>query len=396
MRRANARCDPIVSVPLSLTSDKTTIKVGDLITVSGKYRTNAGVIIYEDVLLGKEYATVYCNSAGDYNAVIYLNKPAGIYNIRAKSAALLSFDKSNIVTITVTAAEPICVSKWVCEQPLNGYETDGCGKRGWNTACVPLAQTGSIVFVSTPPGAGVFLDGADQTSRTPIQIFNIPAGKHAFMLKLAGFNDTTGEVTVTGGGTVQAYANLSPLTPAAGSLSFYSTPPGAEIFIDDTDQKTITPATVTGLIAGTHKVRLTLSGYLEWTGTVLVTAGQTAYLNPALTLLGSIGALEISSVPAGARVFIDGIDAQKVTPATITNPAAGEHTYRLALPGYNDHAGKFTIETGKTTPVSVTLAKSAGVGIMGISLLGLGVIGAVVYASRENKPEYTLPARRKI
>ena len=233
---------------------------------------------------------------------------------------------------------------------------------------------GSIMFVSVPSGAEIFIDGADQGARTPIQIFNIPAGKHTFALKLAGFNDTTGEVMVTGGGTVQAYATLSPLSPTTGSLSFFSTPPGAVIFINGTDQGVKTPSTLTGLTAGTHDVKLMLAGYLDWIGTVTVTAGQTAYLNPALTLLGTIGAFEISSIPAGARVFIDGVDAQKVTPATITNLAAGEHTYRLALPGYSDASAKFMIEAGKTTPVSVTLKKTSSAGaILAVVAIGAGL-----------------------
>jgi hypothetical protein len=33
-----------------------------------------------------------------------------------------------------------------------------------------------------------------------------------------------------------------------------------------------------------------------------------------------------------------------------------------------------------------------GIGtILGIGLLGMGILGAVVYATREKKPEYTLP-----
>lgn len=234
--------------------------------------------------------------------------------------------------------------------------------------------TGSIMFVSVPSNAAISLDGADQNARTPVQILNIPAGKHTFTLRLAGFNDTAGEVTVTGGGTVQAYATLSPLTTTTGSLSLFSTPPGAGIFIDETDQKATTPATVTGLTPGTHNIRLMLAGYQDWTGTVTINAGQTAYLNPVLTLLGTIGAVEISSVPAGARVFIDGVDTQKVTPATITNISLAAHSYKLVLSGYNDATGTFMIEAGKTTPVPVTLNKSSsGAPLLVVAAIGVGI-----------------------
>ena len=118
-----------------------------------------------------------------------------------------------------------------------------------------------------------------------------------------------------------------------------------------------------------------------------------------MTVLLGIGTLEISSTPAGARVFIDGADALKATPATITNLSSGDYTYKLVLSGYKDATGTVTIEPGKTTTLSVSLTKmEAAIGagtILGISLLGLVILGAVVYASGEKKPEYTLPGTRK-
>ena len=244
--------------------------------------------------------------------------------------------------------------------------------------------TGSIMFVSVPSNAEIFIDGQDQGAKTAYQIFNIPAGKHTFTLKLAGYNDTTGEVTVTGGGTVQAYATLSPTTPAAGSLSFYSTPPNAEIFIDGTDMKATTPATITNLSPGEHDVRLTLTGYQDWTGKVTITAGQTAYLSPALTPLTTTGALEITSTPPGARVYIDGSDVQRITPATVTNLPVGDHTYLLKLQGYSDAPGRFKVEAGKTAAVSVELKKppSNAMALVTVAVIGAGLVALGIAAGR--------------
>ena len=137
LRRANTKCDPVVSVPLSLSASPTTIKVGDLITVSGKYKPGARVIIYEDVLLGKVFAETVCNSAGVYNLMIYLDKPIGTYKIRARSDALILPDLSNIVTINIMAAEVPCVPAWRCKEPKDGYESDGCGNTAYNSLCLP-------------------------------------------------------------------------------------------------------------------------------------------------------------------------------------------------------------------------------------------------------------------
>lgn len=249
---------------------------------------------------------------------------------------------------------------------------------------------GSIHFVSLPTGAEIFIDGADQGIKTNATISGIPAGEHAFMLRLSGYNDFTGKVTVIGGGVVEVYGSLTPSTPGKGALYVNSTPGGADISIDGQSQNIQTPVTITDLTAGSHEVKLTKAGYKDFSSTVTITAGATTYLNASLIVQPGTGTLEISSIPEGARVFVDGADTQKATPATITSLSSGEHTYKLVLSGYKDATGKFTIEPGKTTVVSATLTKAeegAGAGtVIGLGLIGAGILGAVAYGSRKKYP----------
>ncbi|MDO9353078.1 MAG: PEGA domain-containing protein, partial [Solirubrobacteraceae bacterium] len=171
---------------------------------------------------------------------------------------------------------------------------------------------GNIHFVTVPAGADVYLDGNPQGVKTPVTVTDIPAGEHTFTLKLAGYNDLTGPVTVVGGSTVEVYAVMTPSTPGTGSLYINSSPVNADVIIDGQPQDAKTPATITNLTAGSHEVKLTRTGYEDFTTTVTITAGTTTYLSATMTVLPGIGTLEISSTPAGARVFIDGADAQKV------------------------------------------------------------------------------------
>jgi len=68
-----------------------------------------------------------------------------------------------------------------------------------------------------------------------------------------------------------------------GSMNVSSSPSGARIWLDAVDTAQVTPTTLSGVTAGGHTVKLVLSGYLDWQGSVTVTAGQTATLSPALT-----------------------------------------------------------------------------------------------------------------
>ncbi|MBU0778385.1 PEGA domain-containing protein [Patescibacteria group bacterium] len=203
-------------------------------------------------------------------------------------------------------------------------------------------------------------------------------------------------VTITYPNGTDYTARVSVISPpGTGSLYINSTPGEADIIINGQLQGVKTPATITDLSAGSYEVKLTKTGYQDITQTVTIIAGTTTYMDVSLTVLPGISTLKISSTPAGARVFIKDMDTEKVTPATITNLSSGNYTYKLVLAGYKDATGTFTMVLGKNTMVSVIMTKpEAAVGtgtILGISLLGLGVLGAVIVATRRKKPEYTVP-----
>lgn len=78
--------------------------------------------------------------------------------------------------------------------------------------------------------------------------------------------------------TVATPANLTPPGTApvtTGSVSVYSSPAGANILIDGIYAGT-TPKTITRVPAGNHILRLTLSGYIDYEGSIYVVPGQTA------------------------------------------------------------------------------------------------------------------------
>ena len=91
-------------------------------------------------------------------------------------------------------------------------------------------------------------------------------------------------------------------------------------------------------------------------------AGQTQPEDPAATPAPgaageAAGTLEIVSQPAGATVFVDGVERGK-TPLVVAEVAAGIHEIRLALDGYTEVALNKSVRPGRDETVTATLARA--------------------------------------
>jgi len=72
------------------------------------------------------------------------------------------------------------------------------------------------------------------------------------------------------------------------------------------------------------------------------------------------GLIEVSSVPSGATVIVDGTVpgyASDITPAKINRPA-GSHTVRISLSGYKTYTESFYLSSGGTRKINANLQKS--------------------------------------
>lgn len=172
-------------------------------------------------------------------------------------------------------------------------------------------------------------------------------------------------------------------TPAYGSLTITTSPAGANVYIDNV-YKGLSPATFSGIPNGNHVILIKLDGYQDLTKSVTV-KGDTQILNAALaqhpaapvttaspgqtlpagngspistTIAHSpgYGALSITTTPAGALVYVDGV-MMGVTPATIPMLAEGPHSVNLVMDGYQDLKTTITINAGTTSEYITGLSK---------------------------------------
>lgn len=172
-------------------------------------------------------------------------------------------------------------------------------------------------------------------------------------------------------------------SPTTGTVSVSSTPGGAYIYLDGSYEG-VTPYSGSYIIhnvgAGSHTVRLSLSGYKDSTVPVNVQGGGVATvsvpLNPT-TPVTDTGTLEISSNPTGANVYINN-EYKGIAPLTVTLPT-GTYSVTFKLTGYSGSTISANVNSGGTSTVQGSLvpaSKPTQTGIQTLSIIAAGIIGA--------------------
>lgn len=245
----------------------------------------------------------------------------------------------------------------------------------------PSPSVGSIYVSSSPSGATAVLDGSESRI-TPASFGGVSSGSHYLTFSYPGYQQYTTYASVTAGQTTNVYAALVP-SQNTGSLVANSNPSGAGLYIDE-GYRGETPTAVGNLVQGSHTVRLRLAGYQDYVTTVVIYAGQTTTINPALTPLvnPNTGYILVSSTPAGASIYLDGVYQGKTSSGTqydITGVSPGAHTVLLKLAGYQDYSSVVTVSAGQIVTVSPTLTPSTQPSTTGSVQVSSSPTGAETY-----------------
>ena len=147
-------------------------------------------------------------------------------------------------------------------------------------------------------------------------------------------------------------ANAAPTVP--GTIQVTSTPAGAEIIFDDRQSGSwMTPYTFQNVSKGRHTLEIRKSGYVPERRIVLLLGNESQRVSVVLTM--AAGMLKVSTVPAGASVYVDGELKGEVTPANLKIPA-GTRRIRLRKEGYQDIEQVIEIEDNSITTMNQQLA----------------------------------------
>jgi hypothetical protein len=110
-------------------------------------------------------------------------------------------------------------------------------------------QEGSFTLTASPAGATAVFDTSGIQCATPCNL-TLPAGRHTFVLRHAGYRDTQKIITIPNDTGL-----IVDLVPMSGTLHVNTDPPGLTVIIDGREQPQKTPLNV-NLPVGPHKVQV--------------------------------------------------------------------------------------------------------------------------------------------
>jgi hypothetical protein len=186
---------------------------------------------------------------------------------------------------------------------------------------------------------------------------NAAAGSHTVMIGLSsdyGYSDYSSSVTVCDQQVTYVTATLVPVTTTVPTTAA----PVRKIMTFA--QATTTPVTGTTTLPISEQAT-TVTGVQDSSTQMTrqeTQQGTTQAAGTSPAQAGTLGSLSITTTPAGAFIFIDGVQ-RGVSPATIPGLSAGTHTVLLKLDGYQDLSTPVTIAAGKTQDYTTSLAMNA-------------------------------------
>ena len=217
-----------------------------------------------------------------------------------------------------------------------------------------LPLVGSLRVNSDPDGATVLLDGKD-VGKTPLIYPNVPPGKHTLALRLAGYVNADQQLQVVRAEAAEATFTLERQTR---DVRVVSDPDGAAVAWDGQDQGH-SPAAITKTVVGSHKVKVTLTGYDEVEQDVDIPAGdKPAELSFPLTL--TVGKLKIVSDPLKAAISVAG-KTRGLAPVEVPDLVPGDYEITASLAGYRDVTQTVTVKAHETSEVTLNLALKVGI-----------------------------------
>jgi len=220
---------------------------------------------------------------------------------------------------------------------------------------VPGVGKGAVHIVTDVLGAAATLFGPAgrelNSCTTPCSFNNLFPERYSLQIQKDGYSTVQTALELKSGQTLDQKIHLEAV---AKGLYVNSRPVGADIFINGAKQSGQTPASLP-LAPGQYDLVLRYPGYEAYAGHIQVKDNVQTTLDAELKEkpAGHVAWAQVSSMPEGAEIFIDGASTGQVSPARV-QIQAGSHIIALRLNGYQ--VGKRGVQASEGGTVNVTEA----------------------------------------
>jgi len=212
---------------------------------------------------------------------------------------------------------------------------------------------GLLLVKSEPPGCNISVDNVS-VGTTPRLITTLDAKDvHQVALRKTGYRTSTFEVRFSGRTPVM---RCETMVLDSGVIDIITEPPGAEVTVNGIVRGK-SPAKVTDVPKGRATVRLRQEGFAEEIRELSMNAGDRQTLS--VVMKGLPGTLSLTSLPPGARFYVNGAFAGK-SPVVMPNLNPGEYDVRAEADGYGTLNRKITLENGASAREEFRLSNIMG------------------------------------
>ncbi|MCY4127715.1 MAG: PEGA domain-containing protein [Gammaproteobacteria bacterium] len=212
---------------------------------------------------------------------------------------------------------------------------------------------GKVTITGSPAGAQI--NRSDENLGNAPMTIDVPAGE--IRLAVQADRHQPGEITAEIIGREVEQTLSYQLRPNWADVTIPTTPPGANVSIDDVETEFVTPGPFP-VMAGERKISIKSPGYERWTDILYVEPEQEIVLpDVLLTLIG--GTLYLKSTPTSASVNING-EFVGTTPLDIDLRPNRNHRVETSLFGYHTSIRNVNLSTGESRRLDLQLKEVTG------------------------------------
>ena len=214
-------------------------------------------------------------------------------------------------------------------------------------------EKGLLLLKTDPAGCDIQIDGVS-VGRTPRLVTHLAVnGSYSVKFRKAGYQDQVINVKFEGR---KPLVREEKLVLASGTIDISSEPAGAEVMVNGI-VKGRTPIRVTEVPRGRATVKFRLDGFAEEVRELAINAGDVQAL--PIVLKGLPGTLQLTSVPDGARFYVNN-EAKGKGPLSIPGLKPGEYSVRAELEGYGTMTKTIQIDNGQSANEEFRLSNVMG------------------------------------